>query len=222
MVAITTNEALTEVIAEVGLEFNYTEAVGEFIAHRDFKVRWRRTYQWISFEVSDYIKGADRSIVESLIRTLFNKIANSNPEGVRYEDVINDNFLSDKYAREHQALYLDRNYIKASDDARAVYEQLEREGIAPTIQHLCVAMVGGTKRYGMSAMFRTIRVPMGADLESDECRACMAVSGQYIEYVRRNGLDSACPDAIDDHFIQTLKDHNLYDAYERAIGKGLI
>ena len=38
------------------------------------KVKWSRTYRWIEFSVSDYLMDAPESVMESLSRTIYTKI----------------------------------------------------------------------------------------------------------------------------------------------------
>jgi len=69
-----TNEELTAVVAKVARAYGYNDVHAEFQAFKEFRIRWSRTYTWISMEVSDYLNTAPVKVLDSLLDTLFQKI----------------------------------------------------------------------------------------------------------------------------------------------------
>ncbi len=105
---------LNEAFSKVGKEFGYDTVETEFIAYKEFKVRWQRSYRWARFKVSDYIMDASYEVFESLARTLFSKIkGDDQPYSKELEDFVTDpDFVTYK-----QPTYLrrSRNIIKTSE-----------------------------------------------------------------------------------------------------------
>ena len=68
------NKRLTEIFATVGKTFRYDTVNAEFMAFREFKCTWQRSYRWVDFRISDYLEDAPDEVLVSLAQTLFRKI----------------------------------------------------------------------------------------------------------------------------------------------------
>ncbi len=68
------NSRLKEIFSEVGKKYGYDSVNAEFMAFREFKCRWQRTYGWADFRVSDYLDDAPANVLESLAESLFKRI----------------------------------------------------------------------------------------------------------------------------------------------------
>lgn len=97
------NAQLTAMVQRIGQEFNYKDASAGFEEFRDFKVRWKRSYQWIELEVSDYLQQAPESVVEHLLRCIFSKIRG---DDVDYPDDVVDYIDSDEFRAANRTTYL--------------------------------------------------------------------------------------------------------------------
>ena len=97
---------LTKKIKEVSKKYGYEDAVAQFIPIRDFKVRWTRTFKWISVEVCDYLADAPDEVIESLLTTIFERI--SGKDDAAYGPELTEYLTSEKFVREHQPMYLNR------------------------------------------------------------------------------------------------------------------
>ena len=100
-------EQLTQIFADIGKDYGYTQVDAEFVVFRDFKVRWQRSYKWASFKVSDYMMDAPAQVIEDLARTLFSKI--SNKQDAPYTDNMVEWMTSKDFVRHKQPVYLRRS-----------------------------------------------------------------------------------------------------------------
>lgn len=121
------NAQLTAMVQRIGQEFNFKDASAGFEELRDFKVRWRRSYQWIELDVSDYLKQAPESVVEHLLRCIFSKIRG---DDVDYPDDVVDYIDSDEFRAANRTTYLQRCKC-IMDDGRlqASYDRLVEKGL---------------------------------------------------------------------------------------------
>ena len=101
----TKNQKLTEIFARVGAEYNYETVNAEFMAFREFKCTWQRSYKWADFRVSDYLEDAPEDVLESLAVALFRKI-----RGDDYDtsDRLREYVTADGFADKHRDTYLAR------------------------------------------------------------------------------------------------------------------
>lgn len=97
---------LTEIFAEVGKANGYKDVNASYAAFGDFKVKWSRSYTWISFEVSDYLMGAPDNIMTSLAESVYAKIKNVG-SGDYPQDVC-DWLSSPSFVDSNQMLYVKR------------------------------------------------------------------------------------------------------------------
>lgn len=69
---------LTRAMATAGARNGFEDVMEEFSTFRDFKLKWTRSYRWISFEVSDYPRNAPQSVIKSLAETIYARIGGQN------------------------------------------------------------------------------------------------------------------------------------------------
>ena len=122
---ISDNAQLTAIAALVGRANGYDEVQAEFTPFRDFKLKWTRSYKWISFEVSDYLQDAPREVIASLFRTVFKRLADENTS---YEETLSDYITTEDFIRRSQPVYI-RRYRGLSvntDDVAWVEESIDR------------------------------------------------------------------------------------------------
>ena len=72
---MTNVDMANEIFRNVGKEYGYENVSVDWTAFKMFKVQWQRSYNWIAFKVSDYVKDAPKNIMEDLADSLFAKIA---------------------------------------------------------------------------------------------------------------------------------------------------
>ena len=82
------SEKLNRALQNAGRRNGFDDIQAEFAAFRDFKLKWTRSYKWISFEVNDYLKNAPEHVMESLAETIFAKIRGE--DGASYSKKVCD------------------------------------------------------------------------------------------------------------------------------------
>lgn len=100
------NESLTGVFSEVGARYGYSDVTASFAAFRDFKVKWMRSYRWVNFEVSDYLKGSPDDVLGSIAETLYMKMRGETESS--YPQEVTDWLTSREFRDRNQPIYLGR------------------------------------------------------------------------------------------------------------------
>jgi hypothetical protein len=106
------SEMLNRALQNAGRRNGFEDIQAEFSAFRDFKLKWTRSYKWISFEVSDYLRSAPENVIESLAETVFARIRGE--DWVTYSEEVCDYLNSKEFLEENQRMYLKR-YMGISD-----------------------------------------------------------------------------------------------------------
>jgi hypothetical protein len=119
-------EQLTESFSRIGREYGYDKVTAEFMAYKEFKVKWQRSYKWADFKVSDYIMDADKDVLDALASTLFSKIAGDERE---YPQELYGYVTNPEFSKFKQPIYLrrSRNIARTSEgDTRNLEESVDR------------------------------------------------------------------------------------------------
>lgn len=100
------NEMLTRAMATAGARNGFEDVTAEFSAFRDFKLKWTRSYKWIRFEVSDYLRNAPQNVIESLAETIYAKIGGQ--DKTSYSEDVCKYLNSERFLKDNQDLFLKR------------------------------------------------------------------------------------------------------------------
>ena len=100
------SEMLNRAMRNAGIRNGFDEIQAEFSAFRDFKLKWTRSYKWISFEVSDYLRNAPEHVMQSLAETVFARIRGE--DRTAYSEEVCDYLNSREFLEENQGMYLKR------------------------------------------------------------------------------------------------------------------
>ena len=100
------SEMLNRAMRNAGIRNGYEDITAEFSAFRDFKLKWTRSYKWISFEVSDYLRNAPQNVIESLAETIYAKIGGQ--DRTSYSEEVCEYLNSERFLRDNQDLFLKR------------------------------------------------------------------------------------------------------------------
>ena len=100
------SEMLNRAMRNAGIRNGFDEIQAEFSAFRDFKLKWTRSYKWISFEVSDYLRNAPEHVMQSLAETVFARIRGE--DRTAYSEEVCDYLNSQEFLEENQGMYLKR------------------------------------------------------------------------------------------------------------------
>ena len=109
------SEMLNRAMRKAGIRNGFEDISAEFSAFRDFKLKWTRSYKWISFEVSDYLRNAPENVMQSLAETVFARIRGE--DRTAYSEEVCDYLNSKEFLEENQGMYL-RRYRGISETAR--------------------------------------------------------------------------------------------------------
>ena len=127
------SEMLNRALQNAGRRNGFEDVQAEFAAFRDFKLKWTRSYKWISFEVSDYLRNAPEHVIQSLAETIFAKIRGE--DGASYSEEVCDYLNSQEFLDENQKQYLRRfRGISVSTkgenfDLQDCYRRLTEQGL---------------------------------------------------------------------------------------------
>ena len=102
----TAEESLKQSFGTTGKKFGYDKVGAEFVAYRDFKVRWTRSYRWADFQVSDYLMDAPTEVIDGLADTLFSKITGA--ESKPYTPEMTEWITSADFKKNKQPVYVRR------------------------------------------------------------------------------------------------------------------
>ena len=119
---------MESIFEKVGKRHGYEDVKAEFTPFKDFKVKWMRSYKWINFDVSDYLKDAPAEVLEGVADTLFRKIKN---EDATYPDVVYDYLTSAEFIEKNQRRFIQRNRGTTEDDGalKGAHDRLVASGI---------------------------------------------------------------------------------------------
>lgn len=116
-----TDSRLSEIFAEEGRQYGYNTITAEFMAFKEFKVNWQRTYEWADFKVSDYLEDAPEQVVRDLAHTLFARM--DGEEIVSYSPAMTEWMCRPEFSKTHQPIYIRRSRNIAKGDG--TYKSLE-------------------------------------------------------------------------------------------------
>ena len=151
------NEMLTRTMATAGARNGFEEVKAEFAAFRDFKLKWTRSYKWINFEVSDYLRNAPENVIGSLAETIYAKIGGA--ERTEYSQDVCDYLNSEEFLRENQNLFIKRfrglsPTARGNDvDLEESYRRLTEKGLVKNDPRIVIRWTeDGRSRIGISSV----------------------------------------------------------------------
>jgi hypothetical protein len=125
-------ENLRNIFRETGKEYGYDRVEAEFVAYKEFKVRWQRSYRWAEFKVSDYLADAPETVIRGLAKSLFSRIMG---EDGGYSKEMCDWITAPEFADYKQPVYLrrSRNLTRSPEgehrNLEGSYSRLEKLGL---------------------------------------------------------------------------------------------
>ena len=161
---MTDSKRLKEIASNVATRYGYTDVSAEFTPFTDFKVSWSRmfVFEWISFEVSDYLEGAPDDALESLFETVFERIKGDVTK--EYGDALVTYLTSEEFRNSNRDLFIDRQqFIEGGESITDAVAIIEEKGLYP--EELSKDLFIGTFQCDRqsiprtSTLFRTIAIP---------------------------------------------------------------
>lgn len=148
---------LTRAMTVAGTRNGFEEIQAEFSPFRDFKLKWTRSYKWISFEVSDYLRNAPENIIKSLAETVYARMLGN--EKSAYSQDVCDYLNSDGFLRENQNLYLKRirglspTSMGENVDLGESYARLIEKGLVTNDPRIVIRWTGDrSRKIGLSSV----------------------------------------------------------------------
>jgi len=160
----TKNQQLTEIFAAVGKKYGYETVNAEFMAFREFKCTWQRSYKWIDFRISDYLEDAPKTVLEELATTLLQKIRGDDfTVNTKLKKYVTTKAFRDK----HYKTYIDRCTDYEELDPSIIKRVCEKYGLDP-VENCTLCKYSGEythKAAGCSVLMRVIGI---SDILFDE------------------------------------------------------
>ena len=157
-----TSEELDLTFKKVGNDFGFSNISAEFDPFRDLKVKWQRSYDWASFQVSDYLTEAPTEVIEGIVRTIMSRIRG---EELDYPEETVEWLTSHEFRAANQKAYLERSRmialpIDGDDRLQESYERLINEGLIEEIEDLKLywSKAEGSKKMGESSCLMRVAI----------------------------------------------------------------
>ena len=192
---LTDSKRLREIASNVASKYGYTDVYAEFTPFRDFKVKWTRALEWISFEVSDYLEGAPDDALESLFETVFERIKGDVTK--EYGDALVTYLTSEEFRNTNRDLFIDRQkFIEGGESITDAVGIIEEKGLYPKepSKDLFIGTFQSDRQSipRTSALFRAIAIPSSMEnLDAMELARTIYHEICAIQAGFPNGKDSA-------------------------------
>ena len=165
-------EVLRTKFKEIGKEYGFDKVEAEFVAFKEFKVRWQRSYKWADFKVSDYLADAPPEVIEGLCNSLFSKITGDD-EG--YSEEMCSWITSPEFSEYKQPVYLKRrrNITRSSKgeskDLDSAYGRLAEMGLVEKDRsvHISWTKESNIRKIGHCSVLMKV-ITISSILDTDE------------------------------------------------------
>ena len=162
--------SIQNIFADVGAEYRYKNVSVRLTTRKNFSVKWQRSFDWISFDISDFIEYASAEVIRELAHTLFAHIVTGErrPYGQEFKDYI----MSKDFIAKMQPRFIKRNSATADDRLNDIVAGLD----APEGTVFAVVDNSSLDWIAYSVVFRAVLVPayILIDLDADEVRDIIA------------------------------------------------
>ncbi len=166
-----TSEELDLTFKQVANNFDMKGVKAEYAPFRDLKIKWSRTYDWASFEVTDYLKEAPLMVVESLARTVIGRIRGKD---IEYPEEVIEYLTSHEFRELNQRTYIERSRmisvpVEGDDRLKESYERLVENGLIGRIEDLKLywSKSDGSSKMGESSCLMRV-VTMNPKLRDED------------------------------------------------------
>jgi len=211
---MTTTEELNATFQKVGNDFGFGNVTAEYAPFRDLKVRWQRTYDWASFQVSDYLEGAPIEVVEGIARTIMERIRGTDGD---YSEETSQWLTSHEFRAQNQQTYIQRSRMIAvpvdgDDRLRESYERLMENGLIDEIEDLKMywSKAEGSTKMGESSCLMRV-VIMNPKLSEDD------VPEDVLDYCLLHELANIKVGFTTDRETRTEEISNIMDSCPEAL-----
>lgn len=140
-------DELSETFHAVGGRHGFEDIRAEFIPYKEFKSTWQRSGQRVRFQISDYLGGAGREVLEDFADSLYRRLEHKGRS--IYTDRLTAWLRSREFVSRNQPLYLERSRNLSLDhrgeayDLQEAYLSLREQGL---VDHCPDAVLNWTVR----------------------------------------------------------------------------
>ena len=96
---------MNEILKELGKKYNYDSTKAQYVPFNDFKIKWRRTYRWIEFDISDFLMDVPENVFSGILEYTFRKIVGKD---AKYPKEVSEYLSSDAFVDMAQPIYIER------------------------------------------------------------------------------------------------------------------
>ena len=135
----------------IGTTYGYEEIEADFASYKEFKSTWRKCGKSVSFQISDYLGGADTWVLGDFARSLYTRISKNGPPQI-YSDRLRAYLESPEFVARNQPTYLrrSRNLSRTPSgrvyDLKETYESLLARGMVREFDHASLNWTRGGNR----------------------------------------------------------------------------
>lgn len=161
--------SIQNIFIDVGAEYGYEHVSVKLTTRKNFSAKWQRSYNWISFDLSDYVEFAPAEGIRGLAHTLFAKIrGNDRSYGQEFKDYV----MSSEFLAKMQPRFIKRNHATADDELDDIVAGLD----APEGTAFVVTNNRLHRSIIHSVLLRTVLVPMALleSVDADDVRDMIA------------------------------------------------
>jgi predicted metal-dependent hydrolase len=162
---------LRESFNRAGSQMGYANVDATYRPFKEFKTTWSRTGDSAVFLVTDYLRGAPKTILEEFAASLFAR-ARAKGRGERYSETVRQYLRSEEFVSRNRPLYLARSRNLAYSmrgryhDLRDSYDRLLSSGLLPHVPNTYITWTArpNKNRLGYcSLLMRTVAISSGLD-----------------------------------------------------------
>lgn len=163
--------SIQNIFTDVGAEYGYRNVSVKLTTRKNFSAKWQRSFDWIAFDLSDYVEYAPAEAIRDLAHDIFSRITGRDrPRGHEFKDYV----MSKDFIAKMQPRFIKRNRATANDYLNDITAGLDApEGTAFAV------IDSGPLAY--SVLFRTVLVPMSLFEELDADGVCEMVTAELAE-----------------------------------------
>lgn len=139
----TDDERLSNIFSGAGKQYGLEEVTARFVAFRDLKIRWQRSYKMADFMVSDYLNDAPEEVLWDFADTIIAK-AFTDDRGDYARSVV-EWITSERFRERKQPVYLGRSRnltrspVGTHKNLTESYGRLVDSGLAEEDPGLCLS-----------------------------------------------------------------------------------
>ena len=161
--------SIQNIFADVGADYGFNAVCVKLTTRKNFTAKWQRSYNWIAFDLSDYVEYAPAEAIRGLARSIFSRISG---KGESYGQEFIDYVMSEWFLAMMQPRFIKRNHAVADDELDDIVAGLD----APEGTAFAVTDSKSHDRITFSVLLRTVLVPKRIieDCDEDDVRDYIA------------------------------------------------